>query len=128
MHREGVAQRVRRDRFADAVLAPHDATGVLDGRWGDRLSWDVAGEQPLLGTGSAPIVAQKVEQCGREHDVSVLASLALLDTDHHALAVDRAWLQTHRLRDAQSGGVADSEDDALLEALNRVEEVGDFGW
>jgi hypothetical protein len=61
------------------------------------------------------------------HDASVLASLALLDTDDHALAVDRAWLQTHRLRDAQPGGVADGEDDALLEAFNRVEEVGDFG-
>jgi hypothetical protein len=36
----------------------------------------------------APPVAQKFQQLWREHRVTILAALALLDAQHHALAVD----------------------------------------
>src|SRR5580700_6319409 len=93
MHREGVAQRMRGNRLADAAQQPHCPAGVFDGGWIDRLAGSSAGKQPLSWTGAVPIVPQYIEELGRQHDVAVLAAFALFDPDDHALAVDRAGLE-----------------------------------
>ena len=92
------------------------SAGVLDGKRRDRLPGQVAGEQPLLRSGDAPVVAQDVQQLGREHDVAVLPPFALLDADDHALAVDRRRRQADCLGNPQTRGVADGQDDAVLPA------------
>jgi hypothetical protein len=55
-----------------------------------------AGKQPVcrLVLESAPVLAQRIEQRPAEHDVAILAPLAALDMNDHALAVDIADLQT----------------------------------
>src|SRR6202035_4057327 len=65
----------------------------------------VAGEQPglagmhpsLLARGAPPFT-QYIEQVGRENDVAILVALALLDADHHSVAVDVGELQRYDLR------------------------------
>jgi Putative transposase len=44
-----------------------------------------AGKQPSLRPSEPPIGAQNPQKLRRQHDVAVLAALALLDPDHHAL-------------------------------------------
>ena len=53
MDGKGVAQRVRRDRFGEIGLAPHRPARILHCGRGDRLTWQIAGEQPPLRTDRA---------------------------------------------------------------------------
>ena len=59
----------------------------------------------------------------RQHHVAILAPLALLDTDQHALAVDVGHLQRHDLRHAQACAVGDAERGLDLEAGRGFEET-----
>ena len=70
VNREGMAQRMRADRFGDAAATARRSAGMLDGVRGDR-SAEIPGEEPLLWPHNPPIVTQRVEQFGREHDVAV---------------------------------------------------------
>src|SRR6267378_6133280 len=72
VNREGMAQRMRADGFGDAATKARLSAGMLNGVRGDR-SAEIAGEEPLLRPHDPPIVTQRVEQFGREHDVAVLA-------------------------------------------------------
>jgi hypothetical protein len=62
----------------------------------------------------------------REHDVAVLAALALLDPDHHPLAVDVGNLQENHFRHAQSGGIDRGQRGAAFEAWDRLQEANDL--
>ena len=53
MNGEGVAQGMRRDRFADAALLPHLPAGAIDGEWRDRLAGPVDRETATLRDGCA---------------------------------------------------------------------------
>ena len=85
-----------------------------------------AGKQPVLGPGQAPVGAQDAQQLRREHDVAVLAALALLDADHHAAAVDVGDLEADRLRGAQARRIGRGQRGAVLQARHRLEEAHDL--
>src|SRR2546422_264443 len=95
-----VAHGMRADRLANTREAPSLLTGQFDGASADRLARDISFEQPALRSYCPPVMAQRLQQLGREHHVSILLSLPLLDADHHALAVDIGGLQVDGLRDA----------------------------
>src|SRR5580693_8122770 len=94
MNRKGMAQRMRADGFGDAGTQARRSAGMLDGVRGDR-SAEIPGEEPLLRTHDPPVLTQRVEQLGREHDIAIFAALALGYPDHHPLVVERAGLQAH---------------------------------
>ena len=83
-------------------------------------------QPPRPRPGASPVVAEHLQQPGREHDVAVLAALALLNADHHAGAVDVGRAQADGFRDAQAGRVAGGQDGAVLGARHAVEELQDF--
>jgi hypothetical protein len=85
-----------------------------------------AGKQPALRPGQPPIAAQNPQELRREHDVTVFAALALLDPDHHPLAVDIGDLQQNHLGDAQSGGIDRRQSGAALETWDGLQEAHDF--
>jgi hypothetical protein len=96
MGRETMAQSVGMNA---PVIEAGPFSGDLAGRpedlGGHRMAGcvpSVAGKELLLGLApwSAPVDAQRFEQLRAEHDVAVLAALALADVDHHPLAVDGA--------------------------------------
>ena len=62
----------------------------------------VAGKQPLLRLApqTSPVDAKFIKQLRAEHNIAVLATLALPDMDHHPLAVDVRDLQVSRFRTA----------------------------
>src|ERR1035441_7234807 len=88
----------------------------------------VAGEEPLLGLApeSAPVDAQLFEQLRAEHDIAVLAALALPDMDHHPLAVYVADLQVGRFRAACAGGIHRHQQDAMKGGIRRLNQSRDF--
>ena len=63
MNREGVAQRMRRDRLADAapLRASRQVRSMVSGRPAGRA---IAGEQPLSGMGALPIVPEHIKSLG----------------------------------------------------------------
>jgi hypothetical protein len=126
MRREAVSQPVDRHLFAQAGRrAGRTASGVQYGG-SERPVVVTAGKQPTLRPGEPPVAAQNPQQLRREHDVTVLAALALLDPDHHPLAVDVRDLQQNYLRHAQSGGIDRRQRGAAFEAWNCLQEAHDL--
>ena len=62
----------------------------------------------------------------RKHYVTVFVALALLDPDHHTLAVDVGYLQRDHLGHAQSGPIGDTQCRLVFEPWRRIEETCDF--
>ena len=62
MNCEGMAQRVRGDRFAKARGTLCFFVGVFDGAAGNRLAWVAAWKEPILGMRRLPIAAQNLQQ------------------------------------------------------------------
>ena len=107
VHRKCVPQRMRRHRLGEFRHPKCLAAGSVHGACRYRISSNGAGKHPCPdGSHGAPILRQHLQQPGRQHDVAVLLSLALLDAQHHALAIDSLRLQAGRLRNTQAGGIA----------------------
>src|SRR5271170_1755080 len=71
----------RRDRATGPAHKIPDSPG----HWVDRV---LAGKEPDLRARCPPPVAQQFEQLRRQHHIAIPLPLALLDPEHHALAVD----------------------------------------
>ena len=123
MRREAVSQRVDRHLFAQVGRRAGRTAGGVQYGGIERPVLVTAGKQPALRPSQPPIAAQNPQQLRREHDVTVLAALALLDPDHHPLAVDVGDLQENHFRDAQSGGIDRGQRGAALEARDRFQEA-----
>src|ERR1700686_327480 len=98
MRGEAVTQGVGMDLFLDAR--------TLDSFLGSVPGWfridglitvvpTVAWKQPCAGLSrqAAPVLAQFFQQFWAEHHISVNASLAALNVNHHPLAIDVAYFQ-----------------------------------
>src|SRR6478736_6336790 len=82
-----------------------------------------AGEQPVLRSGETPVAAQDRQQLRRQHHVTVLAALAVLNPDHHPLTVDVGNLEESHFRDAQSGTIDRGQRGAALETWDCLQEA-----
>src|ERR1700731_3054335 len=106
---EAVSQRVWRHALLDprGLGGGTDSATELASR--QRLDRVAAGEQPASRQQQAappplaPPDAQLFEQLRRQHRVAVLAPLAVLDAQQHALGIDIADLERDNFRDAQPG-------------------------
>ncbi len=93
-----------------------DMAGAVELAGAERLGRIAAGEQPAPRPGLPPPGAQQVQEIRREHDVAVLAALALLDPDQHARRVDVGDLEMDDLRGAQAAAIGDAESRLVLQA------------
>ena len=98
-----------------------------------RSAEKLVGEDPGLGTYAAPIIAQLLQQPGRERDVAVLAALPLIYAQTHPLRIDIPDLQAAKLarpkprsigRDQQGPVLAVGGDAEQPHQLVVVEEFG----
>ena len=65
----------------------------------------LSGRHPSLLARDPPPVAQQLKKIGRENDIPILLTLALLDPDDHPVTIDIGELERHDLRGSQAGGV-----------------------
>ena len=84
------------------------------------------GNRKSFGLRKPPIAAQDAEQLLGQHDVALLAALAVFDPDDHAVAVDVGRLQRRHLRHPQARGIGGGQRDASLEARDGFEKAHDF--
>jgi hypothetical protein len=79
--------------------------------------------EPDLRPRRLPPFAQELEQLGRQHHVAIPLSLALLDPEHHAPAVDVGHLQACDFGHPEARAVGDAERGLVLETRRRLEET-----
>src|ERR1017187_9008603 len=108
-----------------------DLAGSPEDLGGDRVTCRVpavAGKEPLLGLApeSTPVDAQLFEQLRAEHNIAILAALALPDVNHHPLAVDVTDLQVGRFCAACTGGIKRHEKDAMKGGIRGVDQARDL--
>ena len=117
MSGEAMAERMRGDPFAEAAAGPGIAAGSLHGAGGEMEVRTPGGKEP--GTGGAvdaKVGTENFQEAGGEHGVTVFASLAVIDADEHALAIDAGELEGDGFGDAEAGSVAGEEDGAVFAA------------
>src|SRR5258707_5238083 len=88
----------------------------------------VAWKQPYawLALESAPVLTQCREQFWAEHHIPVFASLAALDVNDHAFAIDVTDFQVCQFSAAYSGGVERHQQSAMIRSQSCVYESRDF--
>src|ERR1039458_5406086 len=91
---KGVSQTVWGNAFAEAATLPGLAAGGLHGTGGEMQMGAPGRKQPWgAGAQNAEVGAEDFQQARGEHGVTVLAALAVLDAQEHALAVDIGGLE-----------------------------------
>jgi hypothetical protein len=120
---EAVPQGMDGDRLAQVGSAGGLPAGVLQGGDAHRLRRILAREQPPARSGQPPVGTQDPQQLRRQHDIAILAALALDDADQHPAAVDRRGLQGGNLGDAQPGPIGRGQGHAVAQAGHRFEEA-----
>ena len=74
----------------------------------------------------AVVLAQRGEERGTEGDLAIATALALLDPEHHALAIDVADFQLARFAAAQAGAVEGQQQRAVIEILRARDQALDL--
>src|SRR6202453_2398353 len=129
---EAMTQSVRMDApMLKARTFSSDLAGGSEDLGGDGITCGVpaaAGKQPLLRLSpeTSPVDAKFLQQRGAEHDIAVLAALALSDMDHHPLAVDVTDLQVSRFCAACAGGIHRHQQDAMKRRVRGLNQSRDF--
>src|SRR3954452_17813962 len=122
---EAVAQRVRRDPLGDPGPVSGGMDRAVELTRGARVERVLSGEQPDLRPGDPPPVTQEFEPPRREHRKAILASLALLDPEQHALGIDVADLERHDLGDAQARAIGGTQGGLVLWSRRRLQKARD---
>ena len=110
-----VPDRLVGDGLLDSTMALA-AREQIDG-WPLRADWPLRAGWPL----GAPERAQRIEQPGTEHNVTVLAPLAAAYMDDHAPAIDVTDLERGHLCAAPSGRIECHEHGALKGCPGRLD-------
>src|ERR1700678_3157924 len=132
MRGEAMTQSVRMDApMLKTRTFSSDLAGSPEDLGGDGITCRVpavAGEQPLLRLApeTSPVDARFLQQLRAEHDIAVLAALALSDMDHHPLAVDVTHLQVSRFCAACAGGIHRQQQDAMKRCVRGLNQSRDF--
>ena len=127
-----MAQAMRRDPLVDAGGGRRQVHGAVELARGHVVGGVQAREQPTtvadlaLGVAKPPPCAQPLQQHGAEHGVAVLAALALLHAQGHALTVDVADLERDHLADAQARAVGHRHGGLVLEVGCSGDQAADF--
>src|ERR1700674_5904657 len=123
--REAVAQRVQRHALLDPGRVGRLMEQAVELAGRHRLAELGAGKQPAFLQWHSGIVTrwarlpplpQQIERLGRQHDITVLATLGLLDPNDLLSAVDMLDLEPDHLAGTQAAAITETEQHAGLEA------------
>src|ERR1700687_1432752 len=104
-----IPNRFRIDRLIPAVVA---------------VAWKQPGNRSS--TQTVTMGTEFFEQFRAEHDIAIFATLATLDTNHHALAIDVSDFQACQFSATCSGSVERHQQSAVVRSQSRVDELGNF--
>ena len=109
-----MSKRMRCDRFRNLANTVGLVALTVNRASCDVLAWEVSWKEPVLGLFDSPPGTQDLQEFRREHNITILLPLTLLDPDDHALAVDGGRGECDGLGDAQAGGIAGGQDCAMF--------------
>ncbi len=110
-----VPQRVRRDPTAEPRRLGRHVADAVELTHRDGPQRILAREKPAPRSALQPPRPQQLQKLRRKHGMPILAALAHLDADQHALGIDVADPQHDDLAAAQTGAVGDAERGLVLE-------------
>ena len=110
---EAVPQHVGRDVFGDAGGLRRRRDDALNGARVDRSARAFAGKEPFTGPMNAQVFGDAVKQRIRKGHESIFAPLAGVHVQQAARSVDVDAAQTGELKDAQSAGIGDGDDEPV---------------
>src|SRR6266850_669372 len=90
---EAMPQAMERYALVDLGSIGCGMAGAIELARRQRVQPVLSRKQPALWPRQLPPGPQQTEQMRGQHDIAILAAFALLDPDHHALAVDVGYLQ-----------------------------------
>src|SRR5450759_266128 len=90
------------------------------------LARHITGKEPVFRPFHSPPGSQDLQQFRGEHHVAILHSLALLDSQDHALAIDGRGCKGDGLGDAQASSVAGGQDGTVLPVSHAGQKLNDF--
>src|SRR5687768_445351 len=126
MRRVRMSQRMRRDALVDPGVARRQTHGVPDHLARDRRVGPpaVARTREEIGLRPHPavVLTQGGQERGTERDLAIAAALALIDPEHHPLAIDVAHLQMAYLTATQAGTIEREEQRAVIEVFRARDE------
>src|SRR6202167_2447072 len=132
MGRETVPQCARSDPLGDLRDLRRLDDDAMELPGADWLHGVLSRKQPTVAMHHAllvpdlPPLAQQGEQICREHGIAIPATLATLDPEQSALAVNVGDLERRDLSHPQAGAIGDREGRLVLEAGGRVEQSCDL--
>ena len=127
-----MSQRVHRHALVDPGRFGSGVDGAVELARGQRVYGIHAREQPAVGQDlalvmtHAPPRTQPLQQDRRQHGVAVLAALALLHAQRHALAVHITDLQGDHFAGPQPGAIGDRQRRLVLEVAGRRDQARDL--
>ena len=131
---KAVTQGVHRDALVDQRHVGSRADGAVELAHGQRIHGIESGNShPLVRifpwAWAAPSTScAAARAAGREHRVAVLAALALLDAQRHALAVDVGDLQADDLARTQARAVGQRQRGVVLQVRDRASSRATSSW
>jgi len=124
--REAMAKGVNASCFLDAGFDLGRFVDLADGLSADVAVRMGAGKHPDGRPLDLPVGAQLMQQPFRENGVSVLFPFALVDTNHHAIAVDIAHFQAYQFGAPEARGIGCHQQHAMLRVRRDGEKLFDL--
>src|SRR6266478_6202525 len=128
MSGKAVPQGVERYALVDLGPIGCGMAGAIELARRHRLHAVAARKQPALRSCRLPPGAQQFEEMWRQHHVTVFTAFALLDADHHALAVDVADLERDHLGGAQTGAISHTQRCLVLKSRRGLQQPRHLLW
>ena len=117
-----MSQTVRRKAFGDAGGLRGLVAGQPDGVRTDGYvcapALQGSREKIVFGFHPAEVDAQGLEQCWTEWHLAIAATFALLNANHHALAVDVVNFEPAQFRPPHGSGIQSHDQGAVKEVAN----------
>src|SRR6202163_658695 len=132
MRREAVSKRMERHALLDPGRVGRLMEQAVELAGRHRLAALGAWKQPaflqwrsgiMTRWARLPPLPQQIERLGRQHDIAVLAALALLDPNDVLCAVDVLDLQPDHLAGAQAAAIAETEQHTSIEAAGHCQQA-----
>src|SRR5450755_4498740 len=119
---EAVPQGVERYALVDLGLIGGGMAGAIELARRHRVHPVLSREQPALWPRQLPPGPHQIEQMRGQHDIAILAAFALLDPDHHALAVDVGYLERDHLSGAQTRAISHTQRRLVFEPRRCIQQ------
>ena len=125
---KAMPQHVWADALLDARVPGRIVADMPDGFVGQVLAVrsGLTGKQPRFRLLPSPVFTERFEEPRTERHIAILAALALVNMDDHALTIDVLDAQADQFATSHASGVESHEDGSCLQSACCLDQAGHF--